>query len=661
MKMTGNPVLDELIKRSRTLGQDQTLVVYGGGNTSAKGVITDHLGREREVIWVKGSGSDLRNAEVEDFPALKLDELLQLRNFAEMSDDQMVDLVTRSLIDPSSKRPSIETLLHAFLPYRHIDHVHANAICALTNHADGRQITKEALGENIAYIDWMRPGFELSQIVSNLASYEGVVLAHHGLITWSDSSQGCADRTMEVVGQAEAFIRENTRRQEPAVTRKEMTEPEAVKLLVRIRGALSATGRRVLHLDDRLREISDSPLVKEIVEGGTASADHMLRIKPFSLVVENYEKVTTNIDNYVREYCQYFERHIETVAKGPVMHDPMPRVVLVPGLGGITSGSGLGEARAAADIALQTHTVASNVLNAFGTPQALTEKEIFDFDYWPMELYKLSLKPQALQFSGHITIVTGAASGIGRGIARLLASRGSSLVLADINGEGMEQTASIIRDEGGLDPVCVVGDQSDESVVTKTIHAAVRAFGGIDGVVINAGVAVPGNLSELSLGAWENAQKVNLTSAFLLTKASISCLREQGIGGSLVYVASKNAFSPGAGFGAYSVSKAGMIQLMRIAALEGGEYGIRANAVNPDAVFDDSKLWHGGIREERAASHGIAPSELEEFYASRNLLSVRVSTSDVAETVAHLLSDGASRTSGGVIPVDGGVPGAFVR
>jgi len=275
-------------------------------------------------------------------------------------------------------------------------------------------------------------------------------------------------------------------------------------------------------------------------------------------------------------------------------------------------------------------------------------------------LYKLTLKPPPPPFAGFVAVVTGAASGIGRGIALELGRLGASLVLADLDDAGVEASAADVA-RRGPQPQVVVGDQSDEAIVRATVRAAVRAYGGLDGIVVNAGIGVTGTLEELSLDQWERAQRINLTSGFLLTRESMRLMREQGNGGSLVYIASKNAFSPGAGFGAYSVSKAGMVQLMRIAALEGGPTGIRANAVNPDAVFDNSRLWDDGLREERAVAHGIRPDELEDFYAARNILKRRVTTTDVAASVAFLLSDASSRTTGAVIPVDGGVAGAFPR
>jgi NAD(P)-dependent dehydrogenase (short-subunit alcohol dehydrogenase family) len=390
----------------------------------------------------------------------------------------------------------------------------------------------------------------------------------------------------------------------------------------------------------------------------------MLRIKPWSAVVTDPtspDAVRETVQRYVEDYTAYFDRHRHRVPEGHGMHDPTPTVLLVPGLGAVTAGPDHRTARVAADIADATHHVAATVADSFGTPLPLAEDDVFRFDYWPLELYKLTLKPPPKALAGRIVVVTGAASGIGREVARRLAALGASVVLADLDGDGLDATRATIAQAGGPDPEVVVGDQSDPDVVAATVSTAVRTFGGLDGIVANAGIAVTGRARRdhpRRLGAGPAHQPVQRLPAH---PAALPVLKEQGLGGSLVYIASKNAFGPGAGFGAYSVSKAGMVQLMRIAALEGGPHGIRANAVNPDAVFEGSHLWDHGLREERAAAHGIAPDALEEFYQARNILRRSVTTGDVADTVVHLFGDASSRTTGAVVPVDGGVAACFPR
>lgn len=654
--------LQELVDRSRRLGADQSLVVYGGGNTSAKGVLSGPEG-ETEVMWVKASGADLRLADERAYPALRLADLERMRSISELSDEEMTDRLADAMLQDGSPRPSIETLFHAFIPFRHVDHVHADAICALTNHPEGRKLTLEALGDGWAYVDWMRPGFPLAKVVAELTQYEGVVLAHHGLITWADTSEECYARTLAAVAQADVFVAEHTVPSGPPPRHDDMPDDDLRSVLLHLRGRWSASGPRVLHVDRRQRSIADRADVAEVVRAGVASADHMLRMKPWSMLVTQTDEsaIDQAVDEYTAAYRAYVDRNQALMPPGYASHDPLPRVALVPGVGAITAGDTAAEARMVADISLHTHQVAARTLDAFGEVEPISEPEIFRFDYWPLELFKLSLKPDPLEFAGRVYVVTGAASGIGRGIAQHLLERGASLVVADLDVKNLREFADTAVQAGFAEPVTVDGDQSDAEVVKRTVRTAVDAFGGLDGVVVNAGIGVTGELDELTLDQWQAALQINLTSAFLLTSEAIRVFKKQGNGGALVYVASKNAFSPGAGFGAYSVSKAGMVQLMRIAALEGGKYGIRSNAVNPDAVFDNSRLWDDGLREERAAAHGIAPEQLEDFYAARNILHRHVTTADVAESVAFLLSERSSRTTGCVIPVDGGVAAGFPR
>lgn len=661
MSTPGALTLDELVERSRALGADKRLVVFGGGNTSAKGEIVGPDGRSRRVMWIKASGADLASAGPELYPALWLDDLLEMRSVTEMTDEEMVARLSAALVDRGSARPSIETLFHAFVPAPHIDHVHADAICTLTNHADGPRVVAEALGSQWAYVDWMRTGFPLSKVVAGLGDYEGVVLAHHGLVTWADSSDACLERTRQTVAKADAYIDALGLPPGPPPRHDDIPQSELRELVLQYRGRVSRRQRRVVVQEPRLRRIADRPDVADVVDAGVSSADHMLRIKPWSMTPAPGESLDAAVDAYESAYADYVERQSAHMPKGFGMHDPSPVVALVPGVGGLVAGASVAGASMAAEIAVHTHEVAAHVIDAFGSAQPMSENETFRFDYWPLELFKLSTQPAPRPFAGHISIVTGAASGIGRGIALSLAELGASLVLADLDGDALATIGGLVEEASGTAPAAVVGDQSDPEVVARTVHAAVDTFGGLDGVVINAGIGVPGMLDELTLEQWQAALRINLTSAFLLTQEAMRAMKTQGNGGSIVYVASKNAFGPGAGFGAYSVSKAGMVQLMRIAALEGGKHGIRSNAVNPDAVFDNSKLWEGGLREERAAAHGIKPEELEDFYASRNLLHRHVTSTDVAQSVAFLLSEHSSRTTGSVIPVDGGVAAAFPR
>lgn len=653
------PELQELIVRTRKIGSDTSLVVFGGGNTSAKGNVQMDDGSTKRVMWIKASGGDMATATEQTFAPLDLDVLDSIRQHSDLSDEKMVELVTKALLEPTAPRPSIETLLHGFMPAKHIDHVHADAIVALTNHAGGREATREALGDEWAYVEWMRSGFPLSQVVATLGKFRGVVLAHHGVITWAETSEECLAETERVVALAQSYLdaKDNSSASNPRA------EIDPVSALAATRKHFAALSSKVLHIDRRFREIADRDDLAEVVSAGVSSADHMLRIRPRSIVLDSLDAsaIDQAFADYATEYASYTERNKSHLPVGFDFLDAIPRVALVPGLGAITAADTLKEAQMYAEIALHTHSVAAKVKDCFGEVEALSDLETFRFEYWPMELYKLTLKPKQRKLTGRIYVVTGAGSGIGRGIALHLASLGANLVLADLNPDSLKEVSQQVLQLSGTQPALVTGDQSVESVTKETVLAAITSFGGLDGIVSNAGIAVTGGLDELALSAWEKALAVNLTSSFMLTQAALQHMKVQGLGGSMVYVASKNAFAPGAGFGAYSVTKAGMIQLMRVAAIEGGEFGIRSNAVNPDAVFDNSKLWDDGIREDRAAAHGITPDKLEEFYAKRNILGRQVRTTDVANAVEFLISDDSSRTTGAVIAVDGGVVGGFPR
>ena len=653
-----HPTLDQLIERTRLIGADDNLVVHGGGNTSSKADVTLEDGQTRRVMWIKASGGDMATATATTFAPLDLDKIDSLRVHQNLSDEEMVELVSQTSLLAGAPRPSIETLLHGFMPYTHIDHVHADAICALTNHASGREATLEALGDEWAYVEWMRSGFPLSKVVEKMGDYRGVILAHHGVITWADSSDECYQETLRVVSLANEYL--DARQKKPT-----MAAPPAIdqhEALPRVRSHLSAGRPRILRVDERLRDIASREDIREIVSAGVSSADHMLRIRPFSIVLDNLddESLQAQFADYDNRYQEYAARHQAHLPEGYELFDGVPRVALIPGVGAVTVGDTLAEATMLADIAFHTHTVAARVKDCFGEVEAMPEEEIFRFEYWPMELYKLSLKPGPKKFSGKVFIVTGAAGGIGRAITERILSLGGAVIASDLNTDGLATVAEDFADLAG-DMVTIAGDLTDLDVVRQSVQAAIAHFGGLDGVVVNAGIAVSKELVELSDEDWQRSMDINLTSAFRLTRESLSLMGSQQMGGSLVFIASKNAFAPGAAFGAYSVSKAGLVQLMRIAAIEGGPHGIRSNALNPDAIFDGSELWSNGIREQRAAAHGIEPDQLEDFYATRNLLEVHVRSSDVADATEYLLSEASSRTTGSVIPVDGGVAAGFPR
>lgn len=655
----GETDLDRLVYRSRLIGSDPQLVVHGGGNTSSKSTVRDHRGREREILIVKGSGSDLASVSRDSFAELYLDDLLAVAEREAMSDEEMVAYLRHCVARPGGPRGSIETLLHAFVPARHVDHVHADAICALTNGRDWRDSVTAALGSEVAVVPWIRPGFELSKRVGALADAEAVVLAHHGLVTWGDTPEESYDKTIELNERAARHLA-GRRRPAPAPTAPELSAEQAEEVLLRLRGALSREGRRVLHVDSEGRRFSDRPDLDELIAAGPATADHVLRVGIEPAVVAEPAAAAAAIEAGERRYDEYWERHKERCPEGVEMRSALPPVVFVPGLGTVTGAKNASAARVVAETVAHTHAVAAEVLDANGGPDPLPEQDLFDIDYWPLELAKLAGAPAAPELQGRIYLVTGPASGIGRSVALDLAARGAQLVLVDRDEEGLEACGAEVA-EVGEQPVLHGADVTAPEAAREAVRRAVMSFGGVDGAVLNAGISMAGTLRELSDEQWRRSIDVNLDASFRLSRELLAAIETQGLGGSLVYVASKNAFNPGSGFGAYSAAKAALVQLARIAAIEGGPAGIRANAVNPDAIFAGSKLWSEELKAERAKHHGVSVEEIERFYATRNLLGAEIEGADVAESVAFLLSDRAAKTTGCVLTVDGGVTAAFPR
>ena len=666
-------LLDLRVYSSRLLGAEPSLVLWGGGNTSVKRSESDFRGDAVEVLRVKGSGSDLKTIERKHFAGVRLDDVWALRQVETLSDEAMIDYLRRALLDPDDPRPSIETLLHGFLPHRHVDHTHADAIVALTNQPDGAATIRRVFGRRLAVVPWVRPGFALSRAVTETweadRSVEGIAFINHGLLTFDDDAHASYERTIALVSEAEAFIAESAR----AARRfgGSVPRPDTERIgcaATAIRGAIAQPV--VVERDaspDLLSFLAD-PDAAAITRRGPATPDHALRTKGWPAFVHTSAGADTDaldravraaIGAYVQEYEAYVQRyaHPETF---PL--DPYPRLVLVPELGVFAAARSSGAARIALDIARRSLAVQRDA-TLIGEYCPVSEEALFEVEYWPLELYKLSLASRPLPLQGRIALVTGAASGIGRAIADRLATEGAVVAIADIDRDGAEAAAAAIRKRSPQPRAALAlhMDVGDEQAVRDGFVALAAAYGGLDILVSNAGIAVVSRLDRLATSDWDRSIAVNATGHFLVAREAVRLLRRQGCGGSLIFVSSKNAFAPGAEFGAYSAAKAAETQLARVLALENGDAGIRVNAVNPDAVFRGSKLWSPAVRAGRAAAHGVAADELEAFYARRNLLGKPIYPEDVADVVAYLVSDGAAKITGASIPVDGGIPGAFPR
>jgi rhamnulose-1-phosphate aldolase/alcohol dehydrogenase len=665
--------LGQVLLASHLLGSDRAVANFGGGNTSAKGRTLDHVGREVDAIWVKGSGSDLATMEAKDFTPLRLGEVLPLLQREEMSDEDMVAHLARCQLDPAAPRSSIETLLHAFVPAPHVHHTHPDAINVLAGTREGERLVGECFGDEAVWIPYIRPGFTLAkQVGTAVGENPGlrlVVLAKHGLVVWGHSAEEAYRRTIEVINRAAEFV--NARTVDTprfggssglAFDRRELLR----QLMPALRGAVSEEHSKILVLDEspRVLELVSSRDAAELVTVGAACPDHLVHTKrvplwvPFDPGNEDgailAERVRTLAARYRDEYRRYVERNRDA---GTEPADPDARVVLIQHVGLVGIGTSPKEARLSRDLYHRAIEVIAGA-HALGGFTSLTEEESFAVEYWPLELYKLSLRPPPGELQGRVALVTGAAGGIGRAVVDELAAKGACVVAFDLDEDGASEAVASFGDAGAA----VGGDVTDEEAVQEAFAVAVGAFGGVDIVVSNAGVASSAPIEATTLAEWDRIHGVLGTGYFLVARDAFSVLRAQGRGGSVIVVASKNALVAGKNAAAYSSAKAAELHLARCLAEEGGPDGIRVNTVNPDAVLQGSRIWDSSWREERAAAYGIEQGELEEHYRKRTVLGVNVLPKDVAQAVLHFSSEARSgKSTGNILNVDGGVSAAYPR
>jgi rhamnulose-1-phosphate aldolase/alcohol dehydrogenase len=654
--------------------------LWGGGNTSLKTTERDFKGLECRVLRVKGSGTDMKSIQRQGFPGVLLEYVLPLLEREDMSDEEMVDYLNHCLVEPNAPRPSIETLLHAFIPQPSIVHSHADAILSITNTRRPEALLSDAFDGSVVLVPYRRPGFLLSKEVAlsarNSPHARGVVLLNHGLVTWGDTPRAAYESHIALVSQAEEFIERHGkgRRSFAQIINGVALDPPqrrrvAASIAPTIRGLVSQRQRAVLRFEDgdEVMEFVNSSEAQGLTALGAATPDHLLNTKRVPLLIDVKdpqeldvvrEKLRDGIAEYALSYEKWFSQH--TDGHHPML-DPFPRVVLLPGVGMWTTGKDARAAGVTADI--YRHTIGilagSKALDHYAS---LSPREAYRAEYWPLELYKQSLAPPEKELSRRIVLVTGAASGIGRAIALRFAREGAHVVVTDVQLAGAKRVAQEMAAEYGEERVlyCKL-DVSREKDVKAAFEKTRLAFGGLDILVSNAGIAHTGPLDRLSLSDWQESLAVNATGHFLVAREAVGLLKEQGLGGSLVFIATKNVLAPGQDFGAYSAAKAAEAQIARVLAIENGPYGIRSNMINPDAIFRDSKLWSPRIREERAQAHGIAVEEVEEFYRQRTLLKTSVTAEDVAEAALFLAGDRSLKTTGSMIPVDGGVREAFPR
>jgi rhamnulose-1-phosphate aldolase/alcohol dehydrogenase len=669
--------LEQVVLASHLLGGNRALANFGGGNTSAKGTATDHVGREISAMWVKGSGSDLATMGAKDFTPLRLDEILPLFERESMSDEDMVAYLARCQIDPAAPRSSIETLLHAFVPAAHVHHTHPDAINVIACSAEGKALIAECFGDRAAYIDYIRPGFTLARqvgaAVRDNPGLELVVLGKHGLVVWGDSAREAYDRTVAICNEAADFVNAKTvgvarfggpLRSDPL---DDGTREQTLKaILPALRGAVSSERSKLLitDLSAPAQEIADSTAGPQLATVGAACPDHLVHTKrvpmwvPYDPSSDSLDDLRTRLgecaEAFRAEYRAYFERNTNGT---DVIFDPDPRVVIIQGVGLVAVAPTLKNARISRDLYHRAINVMAGA-SAVSDFVSLDEAESFAIEYWPLELYKLSLAPPPGELQGKVALVTGAAGGIGRAVMETLSAAGAAVVGFDLDSQGAQDAVAGYGEMG----LAVAGDVTSEASVAEAFNAAVDAYGGVDVIVSNAGIASSAPISETSLAEWHRNHEILGTGYFLVAREAFRILQEQGRGGSIIFVASKNSLVAGPNAAAYSSAKAAELHLARCLAAEGGSSGIRVNTVNPDAVLQGSRIWEGNWREERASAYGIAPDELEEHYRARTVLRVNVLPHDIALSVLHFASPTRSaKSTGNLLNVDGGVIAAFPR
>lgn len=645
---------------SRLLGQDAGLVMHGGGNTSVKETITNILGEKEDVIYIKGSGWDLATIEEGGFPAVRMDHVLKLRQLKELSDPQMMNELRTHMMDSKSPDPSVETLLHAFLPHRYVDHTHADAVLTLTNQPNGEKFIRELYGKRLGVVPYIMPGFQLAKLCAEVyesdPTVEGLILLKHGVFSFGATAKESYQKMIAIVRQAEEFI-QGKRRPSAKVT---VSAPKsgAEMWTAALRTEFLARGKRgVFRLNQSeaaLRYVASSKLA-EFSQRGPLTPDHVIRTKRQPLIVDTGRAPETAIkealDKFDQEYRAYFARNAETAKEKKTMLDTLPRVVLLPGFGVATFGASPKEARIAMDIYEHTIDVISTAeeMNGF---EALPESDIFDVEYWVLEQAKLKLGPKTLPLSGKVAVISGATTGIGLAIASGLLEEGASVVALDIDSAKFEAATKELNSKAktGNSMKFVACDVSKREQVAQAIKTVITDLGGVDLVVPNAGIFPTSKpVESIDPAEWDRTLNVNLSGTFHLIAETLPWMKKQKAGGDIVVIASKNVPAPGKEAGAYSVSKAAQVQLARVTALEAGAHGVRVNMLHPHLVFD-TQLWTEDLLQKRAAAYSMTVDQ----YKKNNLLKAEIGSRDVAKAVVSLARGDFSKTTGAQIPLDGG-------
>lgn len=682
-----------LVYRSNLLGADLRLTNYGGGNTSCKVNMKDPLtNQEVEVMWVKGSGGDLGTMKRSGLAALYMERLQNLKKVYRglAFEDEMVALFNHCIYDLDSKAPSIDTPLHAFLPFKHIDHLHPDAAIAIAAAKDGKKITEELFDGKIGWVEWQRPGFDLGLklqacLEENAAKgvkLRGIMLGSHGLFTWGDTAYESYINTLEVIEKCADFLGKNFGKTRPVFGGQKMVSlPEterkalAAKLAPTFRGLCSSYQKMVGHFTDdaRVLEYINSNDLSRLAPLGTSCPDHFLRTKIAPLVVDN-NLLTIENGQLTDSALQYLNAEFETYRNGykayyeackhpnsPAIRDQNPVVILIPGIGMFTFAKDKQTARVASEFYINAINVMKGA-EAISEYTSLPHQEAFNIEYWLLEEAKLQRMPKPKALSGRVAFVTGSAGGIGNAIASKFAENGACVVLSDNDAERLKTASESFKNRYGKDSfTAVLLDVTSGEAITNAFNEASLAFGGIDIAVNCAGISISKPIQDHTEKDWDLLYDILVKGQFLVTQAAVNVMRKQGFGGDILNIVSKNALVSGPNNAGYGSAKAAQLHLSRLNAAELGTDKIRVNTVNPDAVIADSKIWEGAWAEGRAKAYGIKVEELPSYYAKRTLLNEIILPEDIANACFAFVGGLLSKSTGNILNVDGGVAMAFVR
>lgn len=663
-----------LLYRSQLLGSDLRVTNFAGGNTSAKIPDRDPLtGATVTVLWVKGSGGDLGSMQLDGFATLYLGKLVSLKELYRglEHEDAMVPLLGHCTFNLNPRPASIDTPLHAFIPHRHVDHMHPDDVIAVAASRDGERLTREIWGGELGWLPWQRPGFDLALKLEAACrarpELRGIVLGGHGLFTWGETSKECYENTLRVIRRATGYLAERARGPAFGGAVAETLDAErrqeiVLRLLPLLRGAVGRERRKIGHFTDApdVLEFVGSKRLEELAAKGTSCPDHFLRTKIRPLVVPaDAGDVKERVEGYCRDYAAYYERCKRP--DSPPLRDPNPVVILVPGAGMLTFARDKATARVAAEFYVNAIRVMRGA-TAVSDYAGLDEREAFGIEYWPLEEAKLQRMPPPKSLAGRVALVTGGGGGIGRAVAARLLAEGACVVLCDIDAQALESAHAELDTRFGADNVRgVTADVTREAEVAAAVESCALHFGGLDVLVSNAGIASSAPFEDTSVELWQRNMDILVQGYFLVSREAFKLMKRQGLGGSIVFVGSKNALAASTQAAAYNSAKAAELHLARCLALEGAEAGIRCNVVNPDAVLRGSRIWSGAWRKERAQAYGVEEQDLERHYRERSLLKRSVYPEDVAEAVYFFASDLSAKSTGNILNVDAGNLTAFPR